>query len=421
MTAKVFPTELFGTVQAISSKSYAHRALIAAAFLAEKSLKIYCNVKSEDILATVGCLKNLGVDIEDVDYGFIVTPSKTLPETACLDVKESASTLRFLMPIVGVLNVKTKFILSKSLKNRPIGQFLQEFADNGSSVVIDNDYVTVEGKLNVEKFTVDGSLSSQFITGVMLAAAISRRKCNITVSGKSVSQGYIDITADVLKDFGVDVKKEDSVYTVHKTRECDIENFFVEGDYSNAAYFLAMGALSKKTSVQGLNVSSCQADRLIVDILKKFGAKVLQSGDVVTVERDKSLPINFDADQTPDLAPVIAVLAANASGTSVILNVSRLRLKETDRLNAIIKMLTAAKINTIMKGNDLYIFGGKIKGGRFFSEGDHRMVMAETLLSLCADGPSVISGCENVNKSYPEFFDDVKIIGGNDCVFVVRQ
>lgn len=114
-------------------------------------------------------------------------------------------------------------------------------------------------------------------------------------------------------------------------------------------------------------------------------------------------------------------MAANASGTSVISNVSRLRLKETDRLNAIIKMLTTAEIKTIVKDDDLYILGGKIKGGRFFSEGDHRMVMAETLLSLCADGPSVISGCEKVNKSYPQFFDDVKIIGGNDCVFVVRQ
>lgn len=420
MTVKVFPTELFGSVQAIGSKSYAHRALIAAAFLAEKSLKIHCNVKSEDILATVDCLKNLGVNIEEVDYGFVVTPSKTLPKTACLDVKESASTLRFLMPIVGVLNVKTKFILSKSLKNRPIGQFLKEFADNGSSIVIDNDYVTVDGKLNVEKFTVDGSLSSQFVTGVILAAAISHRKCNITVNGKNVSQGYIDITADLLKEFGVDIKKEKTVYTVCKTRECYIKEFFVEGDYSNAAYFLAMGALSKKTSVCGLNISSVQADRRVVEILQEFGAKVLQVGDVVTVERDKLLPINFDADQAPDLAPVVAVLAANACGTSVISNVSRLRLKETDRVNAIIKMLAIAQIKTQIKGDTLYIFGGKVKGGKFFSEGDHRMVMAETLLSLCADGPSVITGCENVNKSYPQFFDDVKTIGGNDCVFVVR-
>lgn len=420
MTVKFFPTELFGSVQAIGSKSYAHRALIAAAFLAEKSLKIHCNVKSEDILATVDCLKNLGVNIEEVDYGFVVTPSKTLPKTACLDVKESASTLRFLMPIVGVLNVKTKFILSKSLKNRPIGQFLKEFADNGSSIVIDNNYVTVDGKLNVEKFSVDGSLSSQFVTGVILAAAISHRKCNITVNGKNVSQGYIDITADVLRKFGVDVKKVKTVYTVCKTRECNIEEFFVEGDYSNAAYFLAMGALSKKTSVCGLNISSFQADRRIVEILQEFGAKVLRVGDVVTVERDKLLPINFDADQAPDLAPVVAVLAANACGTSVIANVSRLRLKETDRVSAIIKMLTTARIESRIEGDTLYIFGGKVKGGIFFSEGDHRMVMAETLLSLCADGPSVITGCENVNKSYPQFFDDVKTIGGNDCVFVVR-
>lgn len=420
MTVKVFPTEIFGSVQAISSKSYAHRALISAAFLAKKSLKIHCNVKSEDILATVDCLKNLGVNIEDVDYGFVVTPSKTLPKTACLDVRESASTLRFLMPIVGVLNVKTKFILSKSLKNRPIGQFLQEFADNGSSIVIDNGYVTVDGKLNVEKFTVDGSLSSQFVTGVMLAAAISRRKCNISVSGKNVSQGYIDITADVLKEFGVDVKKDKNVYTVCKTRECDIEEFFVEGDYSNAAYFLAMGALSKKISVYGLNILSFQADRRIIDILKEYGAKVLQRGDVVTVEHDKLLPINFDADQAPDLAPVVAVLAANACGTSVIYNISRLRLKETDRVNAIIKMLATAQVKTKIKDDTLYIFGGKINGGRFSSEGDHRMAMAETLLSLCAGGPSIIEGCENVNKSYPRFFDDVKTIGGNDCVFVVR-
>lgn len=420
MNVKVIPTAALGCVRAVASKSYAHRALISAAFLSEKSVNIYCKDKSDDIYATVGCLTELGVCVKDVDFGFTVFPCKTLKKSACLDVKESASALRFFIPIVAVLNVKTKFILAKSLRNRPIEPLLQELRISGVKIDIGEDFVAIDGKLDVTDFTIDGSLSSQFISGALLAAAVSHRKCNIYVKGKKVSNRYIDITADVLNDFGVTVTKNDGFYTVFKDRAFDAERYFVEGDYSNAAYFLVLGALSKSITVKGLKAASLQADRQIIDVLQKVGAKVDVEDDRITVSRDKLLPIIFDADNAPDLAPSVAVLAANINGISTIFNVSRLRIKESDRVNAIVRMLDTAGIKTEVSDNVLKIYGGTPKGGKFFCSNDHRIVMASAILALYAVGESFIEGYEHVNKSYPDFFDDIKRVGGNDCVVMVR-
>ncbi len=420
MLVTVTPCNLFGSVHAIGSKSYAHRALIAGGFLQKTPLKITGVTMSEDVMATIDCLKNLGVKFEnDTIY-----PCKNLPKSAVLNAKESASTLRFLLPVVASLGVEAEFVCADSLKNRPIGPLLDTLTQNGVKVEYKNtdgtgntDGLKISGKLTGNNFTVDSSLSSQYLTGLMLAMSIMGGG-DITVKGKRVSTGYIDITIDLLKSFGVTVETTDYGYRIIKNDAPITDSYNVEGDWSNAAFFLAAGALGGSVTVDGLNLNSLQKDKKILSILSDIGASVTAQDGSVTVKPVTLRPFTVDAEDTPDLVPVLAVLAAFADGKTIISNVSRLRIKESDRVEGILKTLNAAGITAVYDGN-LIVHGGKPQGGNFYAE-DHRLAMAQTILALYADGKSLIHNAETVQKSYPLFFDDVNKLGENCCVVMER-
>lgn len=422
MTAKITPTELSGQINVPSSKSYTHRLIIAAAFLPLSDVKINNVVFSKDVLATIDCLTKLGaqISVSKNSAQVIVSPIKNLPKTALLDVKSSASTLRFLMPIVAFSGTEADFLRSSGLKQRPLTPIKETFNRCGIRVK-DSDLLSVKSGNIPQHIQIDGSVSSQFVSGLMFAAAVAKKPCEIEVVGASVSKGYIDITIDVLKKFGVKVTKNDAIYFVEKTDSLKTTEHTVEGDWSNAAYFLVGGALSKKgVTVCGLNTETLQQDEKVLDIIKKVGAIVSIENGNITVKKDVLKPFSYDAVNTPDLVPALAVLAANIKGESTISGVSRLKVKESDRLTEIVKMLNAASVKTSVGEDELTIYGSSPKGTEFCSASDHRMVMAETLLALYAKGDSKVTGIESVAKSYPNFFEDIVNLGGKCRVFMER-
>ncbi len=415
MIAEIIPHNLMGEVSAIGSKSFAHRALIAAAFFQKTPTVISGVTLSEDVLATINCLRALGVSVQG-EQNLLVTPAKCFPEHAVLHCGNSGSTYRFLLPVVAALGISAEFVLSKRLSQRPIEALVQTLGG-----CCNEDGTRVCGKLACGTYHVDGSVSSQFVSGMMFALSLLSGSSRLFVDGQKVSQGYVDATARVLEDFGADVQKTDFGFEICGGRQTERKSYVVEGDWSNAAYWLAVGALRGNVTVCGLNVNSVQPDKAIVNILRSCGATVSTTNSGVRVQKGSLRAFQTDASQIPDLVPTLAVLAAFCNGTSVISGVERLRQKESDRVQNAISTLREAGIEAVCCNNQLVVRGGVPHGGNFFADNDHRVAMSQTLLALCAQGNSTISGCECVDKSYPNFFTDAKKLGGENCVCLERS
>ncbi len=414
MNATVTPHNLSGKVSAVGAKLFAHRALIAAAFF-QKQPTLICGVTpSDDVSATVGCLRALGVEVCGTTE-LLVTPPEKFCSKAVLDCKQSGSTYRFLLPVVVALGIDAEFCGSERLFNRPIEPLIRALQGCG----VDNGK-RVHGKMRCGDFHVDGSESSQFVSGMLFALALLDGQSRLFVDGERVSQGYVHATVSVLQSFGVQVEATDFGFVVNGGRFVERSSFAVEGDWTNASYFLVAGALGGDVAVTGLNATSVQADNTVVDVLKNCGAKVAVENDVVHVRGGNLLPFDVDAADIPDIVPTLAVLAAFCNGTSKICGIERLRGKESDRVKNVLQTLHGASVKAEYQNGTLSVHGGCPQGGTFFADGDHRMAMSQTLLALYAKGTSKICGSECVSKSYPEFFDEVKKLGGN-CVLLERS
>lgn len=409
MNVKITPTKLHGTIDAPPSKSYAHR-LIISAFLSKKSVRINNVGYSDDINATVNALNTLGGNITICENYAIVNPPRLITEKVKVDCGESGSTLRFLMPIAAALGINAEFTGHGRLLERPIGDLLDALKSHGVSVC----GYTVSGKLTSGEYVINAGVSSQYITGLLFALSILDGDSSLILQGNAVSRGYIDITVDVLKLFGVQIQKNETGYFIKGNQTFNAPSKIdVEGDYSGAAFVLSLGALGGEITVKGLNKNSLQGDAKIIDALKRFGANVTENGGLFTVKSGKLNAIELDCDDIPDIVQIISVVASYANGTTVLKNVDRLRIKESDRVEAVIKTLKTAGITAWYNCGNLYINGGKPTGGVFDGGKDHRTVMSAAVLSAYADGKSTIIGAEASKKSYPAFFDDLKSLGGN--------
>lgn len=410
MKAVVKNANVGGTVAAPPSKSFAHRLIIAACLSGERTT-IENVGSSADISATAAALSALGFDCR-IDCGNAVIGEKKRSPKDTVFCGESGSTLRFLLPVAAALGIQTEFTGDTGLLKRPMSALVDCLNVRGADI----RGLKIFGKLSSGSFIIDGSESSQYITGLLFALPLLEGESEIIISGGSVSAGYIDITLSVLKDFGIKVEKTDSGYKIKGGKYRLPERISVEGDYSGAAFFLAAGALGKGVTVKNLNPVSVQGDRAIVDILSRFGAQVGVTEDGVTVKKSKLQGIEVDISPIPDLAQIIAVVAAFAEGKTVLKNVERLQIKESDRLSAIIKTLSAVGIETAIFGNDLIIFGGKPHGAALGGEKDHRTVMSQTVLATFASGNSTVENVGAESKSYPEFYKDFALIGGKTDV-----
>lgn len=404
-----------------SSKSEAHRMLIAAAF-ANKNSNIVIYDAGDDIDATERCLNALGANIthqkepigDAVNYR--VVPITTPISGATLDCGESGSTLRFLAPVVGAMGVSATFLRRGRLASRPMEPLASELARHGVTLTENADgSLGVSGKLTPGAYQMAANVSSQFITGLLFALSLLNEPSELTLTGNIESAPYIDMTVAVLSYFGAEPKRSADgrrfdIGGIQKNPLVGCALMRPEGDFSGAAFPLAAGAIGHHpVAVSPLNFSSSkQGDRAILDLLRRFGAKIdydLHEG-LVTVFPTPLRGISIDAKQIPDLVPILAVLAAVATGTTVITGAARLRLKESDRIATTAAMLRALGGTVTETEDGLVIEGGhRLTGGTVDGAGDHRIVMSAAIAALVAEGDVTITGIEAVAKSYPHFFD----------------
>ena len=399
------------SLRAISSKSEAHRALICAA-LADRQTKIICTDTNDDIDATVSCLNSLGADIKRDGEAFTVTPIHTLPQKAELDCNESGSTLRFMLPLVAALGVDCVYNMRGRLASRPLSPLYELMSENGVTLSPQGiNPLSVSGKLSAGEYSVAANISSQFISGLLFALSICKGESKLSLEGNIESAPYIDMTVDALKLFGADIsfeEKRSCFYIVGKEKLCSPKTVSVGGDWSNAAFFLSAGAIGKTpVTVSGLDTNSRQGDKKIISILEGMGADVSVRGSNVTISPSALHGTEIDASQIPDLVPIIATVASVAQGKTTIYNASRLRLKESDRIESVCATLSALGANILATDDGMIINGKeKLSGGICDSFNDHRIAMSAAIASLVCENAVRIERFEAINKSYPSFMDN---------------
>ena len=418
MNVRISPHPLSGAIAAPASKSEAHRLLICAA-LANKQTYVRINATSEDIEATIGCLQALGASIVRGKDGFVVTPInlRNVPDNPLLDCHESGSTLRFLLPIAAALCEHAVFTGSGRLPNRPIGELLNEMEQHGVSFTSNKLPLNINGKLLPGEYHLPGNVSSQYITGLLLALPLLKEDSRLILTSPLQSAAYVDITLDALSRFGVfpkEIKCDGKVtgYDVPGSSFCSPSSVVVGGDWSNAAFFLTAGALSAPVSVTGLDEKSPQGDKKIVDLLRSFGAKVDVQGNTITVSPAPLHGQEIDIDPIPDLLPVLAVVAAYSEGDTTFFNGARLRLKESDRLASTASMIRSLGGTVQELSDKIIVHGASLTGGVVDGCHDHRIVMATAIAALCCIDEVTIMGSEAIDKSYPNFFKDYRTLGG---------
>lgn len=431
MIARITPGTLAGTIPAIASKSVAHRMIIAAA-LANGQTHVICNTVCDDIEATIGCLEALGARCERVADGFMVHPvPKSLEHGilralagATLDCRESGSTLRFMLPIACALGADATFVGAKRLGERPLAPLDTELVAAGCELEgMGGLPLTTRGRMRPGRFELPGNVSSQFISGLMLACPLLGQPCEIRVSGRIESKPYITLTLQALAAFGVAVEVEhEIVQGVEATRYYLDGSPYrtpgevsVEGDWSNAAFWLCAGAMgSEPITVTGLSLASAQGDRTVMAALSRFGARMRRGTGAATAQPDHLRGFTLSAQDVPDLVPVLAAVASVAGGRTIIRDCSRLRLKESDRLATTTHELSALGARVHIASDDLVIEGvEELSGGTVNAHNDHRIAMMAAVAATRCKKPVEIHGAEAVRKSYPLFFEHYRLLGGN--------
>lgn len=414
MNLCIHPSAPTGTIKAIASKSAAHRLLICAAFADGESL-IRCEEINDDISATVRCLSALGAEITRESPYFHVTPVSVLRKGALLDCGESGSTLRFLLPIVCMLGADATFQMAGRLPERPLSPLREALECAGCSFsAVGSNPLVCRGQLQHTDFTLPGNISSQFISGLLFALAISGRTGKISIEGKLESAPYVEMTTDALLQFGVITHWEkDGISILESPSLHSPRKISVEGDWSGAAFPLCLGAIgSEQITVTNLSRNSRQGDRAIVTLLRQFGALVSETEAEVTIAPAPLHGIDIDASQIPDLVPILATVASVASGRTVIRNASRLRIKESDRLQTTHALLSSLGASIRETEDGLVIDGvSSLQGGCVSSFGDHRIAMSAAIASVVCRESVTVEDAHVVAKSYPDFWRDMRSLG----------
>ena len=412
MNVTLLPSIPNGSIQAISSKSAAHRILICSAF-ADGDTIIRCDTTNKDINATADCLRAMGADITYNAPFFTVKPIKSIVSGTILNCNESGSTLRFLLPVACALGIDAKFSMSGRLPERPLSPLYEELIEHGARLSSKgSNPLLCQGKLRGGDYRIRGDISSQFISGLLFALTLSGIGGNLVIEGATESAPYIDMTIAALSLFDAQPKKTAYGYEISKNVKLRTPEYIdVEGDWSNAAFPLCMGAISKGVvSVTGLKNDSCQGDRAIIEILDRFGADITFKNDTCTVKGGNPLHgIDIDASQIPDTVPALAVVAATADGTTRIYGAARLRFKESDRISSVCDMLTSLGAD-IRETEDGLLINGKtyLTGGTVDSFNDHRIAMSASVASVACSSSVTVLGAECAEKSYPDFWKDIK-------------
>lgn len=417
MTAvKITPTKLSGTIQVPPSKSLAHRAIIAASLA--KGISRIDNIEySKDIQATIKAMVSLGTTIEQYDDYLIIDGTTTYTKQNCeIDCEESGSTLRFMVPISIVCSNKVHFTGRGNLGKRPLDTYYEIFDEQNIGYLYKQDILDlyINGKLKPDCFKIPGNISSQFITGLLFALPLLDGDSTIKITSPLESKGYIDLTLQILNQYGIKVINHDyQKFEIPGNQKYYPHNYRVEADFSQAAFFLVAGAIGNDVVLTDLNLDSLQGDKMILDYLAAMGAKINVVSDGIKVISDNLSAIKVDASQCPDVIPVLSVALALANGKSEVVNARRLRIKECDRIVATTTQINqiGGKVQELDEG--MIINGIKeFDGGNCKSFADHRIAMMLAIAVTRCNRPIILDNMECVEKSYPSFWQDYQSLGG---------
>lgn len=415
----VITTEQYsGMTEIISSKSELHRLLMLSALCSDcrETAIAFVGKPSKDVIATVDCMNIGGASIVQNGNVFYSMPINNRPlYPITVSCNESGSTLRFLLPVFSALGKKYTVLVNGRLSSRPLSPMYELLTENGVTLSENGKYpLSVHGTFTGGALSIDGSVSSQFITGLLMALPLTPNGGSITVSGDFQSRPYVDITVDAMKTFGVNVMVDGNKYTVPKADYVCPGDIRAGGDWSNAAFFLVAGAIGGKVTVSGLDKNSKQGDKAIVEILKAFGANVDFDENGVTVSKSDLVAVDVDAKDIPDMVPSLAILASVAKGTTRIYNAQRLRIKESDRIKSVVEMVNNLGGEAHETDDGMLIVGKPyLTGGTVLSYNDHRIAMSAAVASVVSKAPVIIKGAEAVSKSFPEFYERIKEIGSD--------
>ena len=411
MELTLSPRPIGGRIAAVASKSQAHRLMICAA-LADRATKIFCAEPSQDLDASARALAALGADFAYRNGAYTVYPMEMPRGDNVLDCGESGTTLRLLLPVVGALGVSATFRLHGRLAERPLSPLWEAMEAHGCRLSRPSaDTVRCEGRLDGDRWEIAGNVSSQFISGLLLALPLTGEESDIMLTTPLESAPYADLTVQTLRQFGVEASRTEAGWHIPQGwgyTSCG--KAAVEGDWSNAAFWLCAGAIYAPVTVEGLSLSSVQGDRAILSVLERFGAKVEADEGGVTVTPGDLRGVELDARDIPDLVPPIASVAACAQGTTRIFGAERLRRKESDRLQSVAAALSALGAGVEITTDGLLIRGSRLTGGVVDSQNDHRIAMMAAIAACACTRPITLRSAEAVNKSYPRFWEDYKTL-----------
>ena len=415
MNVRITPNKLEGEVIIPPSKSLSHRAIIAAGLASGKSI-ISNIVYSKDIKATIDAMRAVGANITEYDNYLEIVGSSVKRVGNVIDCNESGSTIRFMIPIALTVPGKITFVGRNNLCKRPLDSFFEIFESQGIKYKRGEDYLPLEvdGVLTSGEYSIRGDVSSQFITGLLYALPMLDGDSVINITTEMESKGYIDLTIDMLARFGINIINEDyKRFKVPGNQKYKSTDYEVEGDFSQAAFFLVGNMLGADIKLKAMNMNSHQGDKKILNDIEDFGGVIKYENNMLYVENSNINNAIIDFSQSPDLGPALTVLASLATGTSKFVNAGRLRIKECDRITCMKQELEklGAEIDELSDG--MIIYGkDKLHGGTISSHNDHRVVMAIAMASLKMDGDLIIENCEAINKSFPHFFEVFKSLGG---------
>ncbi len=407
MDITITPSKLNGKVKIPSSKSISHRALICAA-LAKGNSYVKNISMSDDISATIDTLSALGAHFETKGNDVLVSGIETPSSSAVLDCCESGSTLRFMIPVACALGTAAEFTGKGRLPQRPINIYTRELSKKG--IVFDYNSTmpfSVSGKLKSGRFEIEGNVSSQFITGMLLSLPLCSGDSEIILTSHLESEPYVDITINCLKAFGIMINKTENGYFIKGDQKYKPADYTVEADFSQAAFFIAANAIGNDIDFENLPDASCsaQGDKKIIEIAERI---------CYNKKTGVFDPITINASDIPDLVPILSVLCSLSGSITYITNAERLKLKESDRLESTAKMITDLGGSITKSDNGLTISPVQsFKGGTVDSFNDHRIAMAAAIAATASSDKVIIKGFESIKKSYPDFLSDYKKLGGN--------
>lgn len=405
----IHPFKFNGKVQAPYSKSYLQRA-IAISIFSNHPIEIVGLTKSKDVIAAIGIAKALGCVVIEDENKLTIHPGRVVEEEVVINVGEAGLATRLFSPIASVLSTNVRVVGEGSILSRPMHMVVDALSQLGVDVETTNNFLpfNIKGKLKSGDIQIDGSESSQLLTGLLIALPFVEGDSTISVSDLA-SIPYVDMTLQILSEFGIEIENQGyKKFIIPGNQKVVGNKYYTEGDWSGASFLLVGGAISGNLTLQGLNLNSAQADKKIIEALQLAGANIEFNNNVILVKNNVLNGFSFDATHCPDLFPPLAVLGVFTKGVTTIKGVTRLKNKESDRAQTIRDELVklGAKINVI--GDKMIIHGSGVFGGEVSSRNDHRIAMMLALMASQTNEPVIIENPKAIEKSFPGFYEFIQ-------------